>query len=290
MGIYNEKKIANSSTSDIIMNQDDEISLYDLWEVIIKRKMIIIVVLVISLFFAVGYSFVAEKIYRLETTIKIYTTKDLITVKDQPKTKIQISGENRELHEVIFKNNANDIKSVRIVDIAGTTDRAKVTIESSNRETLNVALQQLVNYIENVPENKVINNKIIAELNQKLDLVRAADKKGDAQISEIEKRINNTKVLSLGFNPIDINQKSIDLKMEKYRLENEVKNYKIIQLPDEPVISKYPIKPDRMKIITLACALGFMLGVFIVFVMAYFERMRTLSKNNNIKTNGSIVS
>ena len=69
----------------------------------------------------------------------------------------------------------------------------------------------------------MIIEKIISEIDEKIKLVNEAVKKNDFQIKEIEKRLHSSKLLPVGFNPVEINNKIVDLKMEKYRLNRSVK-------------------------------------------------------------------
>jgi capsular polysaccharide biosynthesis protein len=90
----------------------------------------------------------------------------------------------------------------------------------------------------------------------------------------MEKKFNNTKVLPVNYDPVAINQSSINLKMEIFRLKHEIDNYKMVQLLQEPFVSKFPVKPNNRQIIVLAGIVGLMLGVFLVFIMEYFEEIR----------------
>jgi capsular polysaccharide biosynthesis protein len=267
--------------------QDDEINLYNLWRVIAKRKAIILAIFLISILGATIYCFAAPSIYRLETSIKIYSPQGITTVNAFPTAKelsirlSKIINELKNINELntVFNNNPGDITDVKIEEMKGTpgttlTEKLNVTIEAKNRDALGAAPQQLVNYIENLNEHKVITSIIISELNERITLVRAADKENDIQIKEIEKRLNNTKVLPVGFDPVVMRQNSVNLKMEKYRIEHEINNYKMIRLLEEPFISKYPVKPKKAMIITIAGICSLMLGIFIVFIVEYFEGVR----------------
>jgi capsular polysaccharide biosynthesis protein len=285
-----EKNIVTSQSGNYGTTRDDEINLYDVWEVIVKRKKIIVALFLISLLGAAIYCFVTPKIYRLETYIKIHTPPGITTVYTIPMAKelstrlSKIMKElkiNNELNTVIFNHNPSDVTDVKIEEVIGTagamlSDSLKVTIEAKNREALEAAPRLLVNYIENINEHKVITSKIMSELNEKMALVRKADNENDIQLKEIQKRVNKATVLPVGFDPVTIRQNSINLKMEKYRLEHEIKNYKMILLLEEPFISKNPVKPKKIIIITLSGIISLIFGVFIVFIIEYFEGMRKI--------------
>jgi hypothetical protein len=257
--------------------RDDEINLYNLWKVIAKRKVIIIAIFLISLLGATIYCFTAPPIYRLETYVKLYMPKDIITVKELPTAKdiSSIIGKvDREKKAIIFLNTSDEITEANIDEIKGTTDKLKITIESHNREFLPAALQELIGYVENIREIKNNDENILSEIDEKIENVNEAVKKTDFHIKEIEKRLGSAKFLPVGFNPVEINNNVVALKMEKYRLEKERHNYKPIQLLEDPFISKYPVKPYKALIITIAAICSLMFGIFIVVIAEYYEGVR----------------
>ena len=272
-----EKNLVDSKAGNFETDEYDEINLYDLWKVIVKRKKIIIAIFLISLLGAVIYCFTAPQIYQLEIYVKLYMPTGILTVKELPTAKdiSSIIGKiDNEKKAVIFSKNVDEITKAEIGEIRGATDKFKITIESRNRENLPAALQEMIMYIENIREIKSNYEKIISEIDERIKNVKNADEKSDFHIKEIEKRLNSTKLLPVGFNPVEINQRSIDLKMEKFRLEQERNNFKLIRPLDDPVVSKEPVKPKKAMIMTIAGICSLIFGIFIVFIAEYFERMR----------------
>jgi len=284
-----EKNVVDPCASHFATSQDDGINLYDLWSIIVKRKKVIIAIFIIFLMGAIIYCFITPNIYRVVTYIRVYipkyltSEKDLSTARDLPTTKelsMRLFKIDRELYEVVFQYNAKDISYLKIEDLKGTTDKLIVTIESRNREALSKAPQQLISYIENIPEYKAVAHKIEAELNEKKELV-----KKEIEFQKLFGKFINMKVLpvidvddpTFRYIVLSIHKDAIDLKMEKYRLEHEIKDFKLIQSLGDPFISKYPVRPNKPQIISLAGIVGLMLGVFIVFIMEYFEVMKKKS-------------
>ena len=81
MANQEEKYVADSKVGNFDTIRDDEIKLHDIWIVLAKRKKVIIAIFLISILAAAIYCFTASPIYRLETHVKIYMPKDLITIK-----------------------------------------------------------------------------------------------------------------------------------------------------------------------------------------------------------------
>jgi hypothetical protein len=268
--------------AEIQRTRQDEISLSDLWAVVVKRKMILIVLFLISLMGAMLYVFTSPGIYRLETHMKLYLPKDVTTVKELPTAKdlsMIIGTITPEKKATIFSKGADEITDVKIDELKGATDKFKITIESRNPEMLPEALEELTKYIENM--NIIKNNyeKITHELDEKIKDVKETYAKNVSIKKEIEKRLHSSQFLSLGFNPIDVNQRVLEMKIGLDRLEQDRHNYKLIQPLDDPFISKSPVKPKKAMILTIACFGSLMIGLFIVFVMEYFERTGMKAKS-----------
>ena len=217
----NQTKMVDTQ-ADIKRTRQDEISLSDLWAVVVKRKMIVIVLFLISLIGAMLYVFTAPRIYRLETHMKLYLPKDVTTVKELPTAKdlSSIIGKiDPEKKAIIFSKGADEITDVKIDELKGATDKFKITIESRNPEMLPEALEEFVTYIENMNLIKNNDEKITRELDEKIKDVKETYTKSDSINKEIEKRLHSSKLLSLGFNPIEVNQKVLEMKIGLYRLE-----------------------------------------------------------------------
>jgi len=268
---------AKSETGHIETTENDAINIYDLWMILAKRKMTIIAMLLASLLCAAIYCFTASPIYRLETHAKLYMPKDIITIKELPTAKdiaSMIGKIDREKKVIIFSTTANEINEAKIEEVRGATDKLKITIESRERDHLSASMQELIDYAENIREIRNDHEKIISEMDEKIKNVNEAIKKNDLQIKEIEKRLNTSKVLPVGFNPVEINNIGISLKMEKHRLEQERQNYKVIQLLQDPFIAKDPVKPKKTLIVIVAGLCGLMMGIFIASMAEYLERMK----------------
>lgn len=273
-----EKCRVDSKLGDCDVHRDDIINFYNLWNFLAKRKMIIIAIFLISVLGTAIFCSTLPPIYRLEAYAKLYMPKDIITVKELPAARevASIIGHvDREKKVRIFSKSRDEITEAKIVEIKGASDKFKITIESRNLESLPAALQEFVEYIGNIREIKNNYAKIMSEIDAKIENVNEALIKTDLHIKELEKRLSSAKLLSAGYNPVEINNKIIDLKMEKYRLEQERQDYKPIQLLEEPFISNNPVKPRTVMIVAIAAIVSLLFGILLAFFAEYYDRARS---------------
>ena len=257
--------------------RQDEISLYDLWSVIVKRKMILIALVCLSLLGAALFAFTSPKIYRLEAHMKLYLPKDAATVKELPTAKdlASIVGTiDPEKKTIILSNRAEEITDLNLVEMKGATDKFKIVIEGRSRDMLPEALGNFVTHVEHLPVIKNSQEKITRELDQRIRDLKEAYAKSVSINKEIERRLRSSSLSSLGFNPIEINQQVLDMRNELYRLEQERLHYRLIQPLDDPYVSKSPVKPNKAMMITVAGLCGLMFGVFAVFLAEYIQGAR----------------
>lgn len=265
----------DDTREDARRTRQDEISLYHLWTVIVKRKMVLIALLFLSLLGAALFAFTSPKVYRLEAHMKLHLPRDVATVKELPTARdlASILGTiDTEKKARIFSKKAEEITDLKILEMKGATDKFKIVIEALNRDMLPEALDDAVKYIENMNMIKSNEEKITSELDQKIRDLKETYAKSASINKEIERRLLSSSFPSLGFNPIDVQQRVLEYKTGLHRLEQERLQYKMIQPLDDPFVSKSPVKPRKALILTLACLGSLMIGLFVAFVMEYFER------------------
>lgn len=265
----------DDTREDARRTRQDEISLYHLWTVIVKRKMVLIALLFLSLLGAALFAFTSPKVYRLEAHMKLHLPRDVATVKELPTARdlASILGTiDTEKKARIFSKKAEEITDLKILEMKGATDKFKIVIEALNRDMLPEALDDAVKYIENMNMIKSNEEKIRRELDLKIRDLRETYTKSARINQAIEKSLHASNVSSFGFSPIDAHQRVLEMKIGLDRLEQERLHYRLIQPLDDPFVSNSPVKPRKALILTLACLGSLMIGLFVAFVMEYFER------------------
>ena len=193
--------------------REDEINLYDYWKVIVRRKRLIIGLFLVAILVSAVISLLMPKIYRGEVTLKLpaITAKELIA---------------KELLGVIGKLDAEKIKSilpkthhliadVKLNALKDSTDKLQLIIEAKNTDALPQAATEFVEYLNDIP----IIKRFVEEERQRLlkqseELSKAIEESN--KLSETFKKVlKEGRLIPVGFNPIEMNKRISDIKIEK---------------------------------------------------------------------------
>lgn len=192
-----------------ISAHNDEIDLYELWSILIKHKLLIIIITILSTSFAGVFAW---------NTTPIYTGSALIEVGE-----IVNQSDNNQTATTVLKLDANlgDLKEV-------------------TSKMMNVAVS-IPNGSSNVIQLSVDNSSP----------------------SEIK----------------SILQKSVDFIIARHQekakfYSNENSKVRMTQLVGNIYVSHEPIKPNKKTIIATGLISGFILSIFLAFVLEFFRRNR----------------
>jgi hypothetical protein len=86
--------------------------------------------------------------------------------------------------------------------------------------------------------------------------------------------IRNGRVKDLGFNPIDLDDRVIELKEKLNEVEKKMSLLRGYEMVVEPVVPQEPVKPDRALIVLFAFISSIFMGVFIAFFVEYIEKAK----------------
>ncbi|BCB96344.1 hypothetical protein JZK55_12660 [Dissulfurispira thermophila] len=99
--------------------------------------------------------------------------------------------------------------------------------------------------------------------------------KGSDELTRTYKKLlESGRLILVGFNPIELEKRSSDLKIERLTIEQALNRLKGIEMIDKPYILKNPVKPRIKMNIALAGITSLFAGIFLAFLMEYVEKMR----------------
>ncbi len=256
-------------------NISDEINLMDYIQVVIKRKWLIILGTLICIIVAAIIGLLMPKIYRGEATFKIIT-KEITTAKEM----VSIIGklDEEKLKQVLPKNNNLIINSIKLNTLRDSADKFQLIIEAERVDDIPIVISGFVEYIDNnllirqsVEQDKERLLKQIEELSEVIEsskeLVKAYDN-----------LIKTGRLIPIGFNPIDLNKRISDIKIEKLQTEQALKRLKGIEMVAQPYISSKPVNPEKRQNVMIAGVVGLLASIMLAFFIEFLEKNKTSLK------------
>lgn len=203
---------------------EDEINLYDYYKVIARKKGLIIGLFLISVISAAVISLFMPKIYKGETLIEI-TAKEIIEIIGKP--------DGNKL-KIIFPETINFMAGFKADEVRGATNMIRITIETERPDDFRVSVAEFIKYISNIP-------LLRRDIEQQKEILLKRLEELTRTINEAEKLavfyaelLKQGKLMSVGFNPIELEISVSRLKVEKLRVERGLEGLEKIFETIEP--------------------------------------------------------
>jgi len=84
--------------------------------------------------------------------------------------------------------------------------------------------------------------------------------------------IKTGRLIPVGFNPIELNKRISDIKIEKLQVEQALKRLKGIEMVAQPNISSKPVKPKKRQNVMIAGVVGLLGSIMLAFFIEFLEK------------------
>lgn len=263
---------------------DEEINLCELWQVIVKRrKMIIFISLTIVVSITI-INLLLPKTYRGEGNLSIVDGGTCLENGDTITNRIESANEiidilgriDNEKKILILSKTYMSVKTLKLKAFKNATDRISVEIEAKNTKDIPTAFVELVDYLNNMDSVKANINEEREILTQKAIEMSKLLESAANLTGAYEKRLAEGKLLDLGFNPIDLSKKIADIKIEKLGVDQALARLKNgrIQIMTPPYISPEPVSPKMVMNIIMAAIISLVMGIILAFFMEFLEKKK----------------
>ena len=265
----------------------DEISLNELWKVVVNRKRFIIGLFVVAVISTTIISVLTPNIYRGEALLNILTVEELkeISGKEvvqskeiiQAKEMVDVIGNiDREKKRRIFPATYSSVTDLKLRPIKDSTDKVLVTIEAKNKDHILRAFSELLDYVNGIDSVKLT----LKEEKEKL-LIRSSELAKVIDSSEYiahiyRKLLNEGRLSQIGFNPVDLEKRIADIKLEKLSVDQRLQRLSggAIEIEQKPYVQDHAVKPKIGLNIALAGMMSIFLGIFLVFFEHGLKKIR----------------
>ncbi|MBI4686412.1 MAG: O-antigen ligase family protein [Nitrospirae bacterium] len=241
------------------------LSLYDLWRLIIKKRGFIAALFLASLCAAGIISSLSPKIYRGEALVQIMPRQEW------NRTMIIIS---EHLTKQAAKNFLSESYSL-VTDVSftptDTLDVIRITVDSKEREDIAKVISEIIKNLNNYPFIKSYidaeRNMLVSkseELTNTLKSLEEIRKDYNAILRDKRKRFQVSDMLK-------IDKKILELKTEKFSVDEKLKNFKGIGILTPIHVLEKPIKPTIKLNVALAGIVSILIGVFLAVLRESFK-------------------
>lgn len=267
----------------------DDINLYDLWKVIVRRRRLIVGLCLVTVISTTIISFLMPKIYRGEAVLSIWQNEvvsmSLMAEKEGMSQKEIIPA--RDIAEII--GNIDKDKKIKILPkthasvtdiklrlLKETKDKFIVIIDAKNIDDIPKALTELLDYINNFGVVKLAvkdeREKLINRSTELSEVVQSSYDLSDTY----HKLLKAGKLLPVGFNPIDLNKKIADIKLEKLMVEQALQrlNNGGVRIDSQQYVSDSPISPKKKLMVSFAGVVSLIVGIFMAFFLEFIDRSK----------------
>ncbi len=191
---------------------EDEINLYDYWKVIVKRKSLIIGLFLAAVLASTVISLLMPQIYRGEVVLKLpaLTAKELLGV---------IGKIDAEKIKKFLPTTQHLITDIKLTVLRDSTDKLKLIIETKNTDAIPSAMTEFVGYLNNL---SIINRPVEEERQRLLMQSEEINKVIEDSIEltrTYKKLLESGRLIPVGFNPIELEKRVSDLKIERLAID-----------------------------------------------------------------------
>jgi uncharacterized protein involved in exopolysaccharide biosynthesis len=256
-----------------VKESSDEINLYDLWTVIVKRKRLIIGLFLIVVISTAIISFLMPKIYRGEAVLNVLPY-EAITPKEIIDT---IGNIDKEKKAAMLPKTHSSVKNVKLKVFKDSKDKIGVIIDSKNIDNIPKTLSELVDYLNNISIVKLNVDEEKERLEKKSTELSNVISASTGLLDTYHKLLKSEKLFPVGFNPIDLNRKVADIKLERLAVEQAVLRLKDggIGIASQLYISNKPVKPKKTVNIISAGVASLFMGILLALFLEYVKKIKS---------------
>lgn len=267
----------------------DRSNLHRIWFIVSKRKRFLIVVFLTAVACTAGISLQMPKIYRGDALLNILQyeavppgdrgAKEIIEARELIDMIGRIDDEKRVK---ILPTLHRTVKNIKLRAIKDSKDKIAVSIDATKADSIQETLLHLVAYINDFDIVKLIvkeeKERLLKRSNELSAIIRSS-----ADLSATYRRLlNEGRLLPLGFNPIDLDKRIADIKLEKLGTDQRLQRLDRggVLIAKQPYINSNPVNPKILLNVMMAAVASIFFGIFIVFSVEYVRNIIKSEEKN----------
>lgn len=242
----------------------DDISLFEMWRIILCWKWLVVTTFLLTLGGAVAYLLAAQPVYESEAALYIGQSEEGRPLENPATMVNRLQRHADAATQHVALKASSDRKDARLVTVkvrSNTPDDAyalAVRIVSELREQHGAKYQELVERRHTAQEAL---KRLLAEGQSQLARAEDTSVSPEAQVALLTARMNLTSHMAV------LQDRALTLEQDSLvAVQTEVLK--------EPALPAKPVRPKAGMILVLAVALGIFLGVFAAFTAQFMAAIR----------------
>ena len=270
--------------------EEEKISFDELWQILVKHKLLIILTTAVITTCATAYALLAKPVYEVKSIIEMAQIDKKIV--QQPADLAQKIG---FIYEVDLKGKEIDLPVISAVAVPKkSSNLIEIRAQGYSNESAQKKLEETIHFVVDAQEKEIASFMQIQQEKAALikqDIIR---KEKEAQEAEIKLKSYEEKLLNLAKEDgtmagiyafvIEKNQTELNkLKDKIYELRDSLNDLALsispLMIQNAKMVGKTelldePIKPKKILIIAVAFITGLMLSVFLTFFLEFIKGSR----------------
>ena len=261
---------------------DEEIDLYELWMVLKRRKVALVLTVSFFLLLSALYAFLAKPVYRLEHHFAEPISETLPAQLGRG-----IAVLNSYLEEEDF-GKASELLSLpkekveSLVSVGFSNGKREkgvfsVTVDSYDPGLLKEFDRAVVAYMKSLPSVASVVELRRQEIKEQLKNYRSKLSDVSLIASRVKEELLSGRVKVIGFNPVELETALVNYQAKIASLERELQE--LAPFRDVAVaVSDEPVSPNVSLSLTVGLVSGLFVGLFVAFFLEWLEKVRKREK------------
>jgi len=175
----------------------------------------------------------------------------------------------------IYTDKPEAIHRVRIVPIAGSTDKFKAVIAVSDASHFDGFAKAFEAYLNNLPQVKKISDQVRQSMMTRREAVKQIIRNSEKDLKRFVREGEGRSLHIISFNPVNYHEALMNLKIEKDALTQSLTG-KAIEMISVNGPSLRPTQPKPLLYLSIASAIGIMVGLLASAVIVYTREYKDL--------------
>lgn len=260
---------------------EDEIDLYEVYLKLKKHFKFIVGFVVIMTFLAGVISFFLPSVYKSEIALRRSESINFEEIKaiiDYLDNLLK----NKEYKEVAKElklplKTVEKLKEIKIVVDRKTKSKDVFSLEvyTYDRTLIPQVINGVLSYIRGNSYTQMVTNQRLKEIDTRIKNIEANIEKLKKFKTVLYDTLENKRDLYLGFNPVEVEERIIDLqaRIEQLKLKRELVRKVLVPLND-PIIPDKPYKPKKALIIVIVFISSLFMAVFLALFIEWLSQAK----------------